>query len=144
MIKPTLKLVLLFILIVQIIACVDTHPTIDKNGRENFLSFYEKFGTDSLFQMRRIEFPMIGSNPNGSDERFFWTEENWILQRKIDESNEDIQIQPILDMGDLVRVRLVIQQKFMVENLYSLINDKWFLTEYSGLHDIEYFKKGKK
>ena len=144
MIKPILKLVLLFILIVQIIACADTHPTIDKNGRENFLSFYEKFGTDSLFQMRRIEFPMIGSNPNGSDERFFWTEENWILQRKIDESNEDIQIQPILDMGDLVRVRLVIQQKFMVENLYSLINDKWFLTEYSGLHDIEYFKKGKK
>ena len=144
MIKPILKLVLLFILIVQIIACADTHPTIDKNGRENFLSFYEKFGTDSLFQMRRIEFPMIGSNPNGSDERFFWTEENWVLQRKIDESNEDIQIQPILDMGDLVRVRLVIQQKFMVENLYSLINDKWFLTEYSGLHDIEYFKKGKK
>lgn len=144
MIKPTLKLVLLFILILQIIACADTHPTIDKNGRENFLSFYEKFGTDSLFQMRRIEFPMIGTNPNGSDERFFWTEENWVLQRKIDESNEDIQIQPILDMGDLVRVRLVIQQRFMVENLYSLINDKWFLTEYSGLHDIEYFKKGKK
>ncbi len=144
MIKPTLNLVLLFVLILQIIACADTHPTIDKNGRENFLSFYEKFGTDSLFQMRRIEFPMIGTNPNGSDERFFWTEENWVLQRKIDENNEDIQIQPILDMGDLVRVRLVIQQKFMVENLYSLINDKWFLTEYSGLHDIEYFKKGKK
>ena len=144
MIKPTLKLVLLFVLILPIIACTDTHPTIDKNGRENFLSFYEKFGTDSLFQMRRIEFPMIGTNPNGSDERFFWTEENWVLQRKIDENNEDIQIQPILDMGDLVRVRLVIQQKFMVENLYSLINDKWFLTEYSGLHDIEYFKKGKK
>ena len=79
MIKPTLNLVLLFVLILQIIACTDTHPTIDKNGRENFLSFYEKFGTDSLFQMRRIEFPMIGTNPNGSDERFFWTEENWVL-----------------------------------------------------------------
>lgn len=128
----------------MLFACNNASIPLDEKGREDFLHFYAQFGTDSLFQMQRIEFPMIGQNPNGSKERFFWNEENWVPQKKITSDNEQVQIQPFLDMGDLMRVRILIQQRFMVENLFSLINNKWILTEYSGVHDLEYFKKGKK
>ena len=131
-------------LLLFLISCTDNKLTLDDKGREDFQQFYDKFGSDSSFQRQRIEFPMLGNNPDGSSERFFWTEDNWVIQRTINLDSEDITLEPILDMGDLIRVRLRIQNKFMVENLFSLINNKWFLTEYSGVHDIEYFKNGKK
>lgn len=137
-----LSLLLLFI----VVSCNNNNNTIaqDDKGREDFQQFYDKFGSDSSFQMQRIEFPMLGKNPDGSAERFFWTEENWILQKSSQLDNEDIKLEPIVDMGDLMRVRIVIQERFMIENLFSLINNRWFLTEYSGIHDIEYFRNGKK
>ncbi len=144
MLLKILNLVPLSFILLMLVACYDASIPLDEKGREDFRHFYAQFETDSLFQMKRIEFPMIGQNPNGSKERFFWNEENWVVQKKINPDNDEIHMQPFLDMGDLMRVRMLIQQKFMIENLFSLINNKWFLTEYSGVHDIEYFKKGKK
>ncbi|MCH2021783.1 MAG: hypothetical protein MK207_04825 [Saprospiraceae bacterium] len=113
---------------------------LDTKGREDFISFHNKFYEDSTFQLKRIEFPMLGYNPDGSEERFYWDINNWNILKKVDPENEQVQFLPFYDMGDLMRSRIIIQNRFMIENLFSLINNRWYMTQYSGMHDIKHFK----
>ena len=138
-----IKHLLLFAVICLTSCGGDDKLPLDDKGREDFISFYERFYRDSSFQMQRIEFPMLGNNPDGSTERFFWDEENWVYQKGIDPEDEDIKLVPFYDMEELMRARIILQNRFMIENLFSLINNKWYLTEYSGIHDIGYYKNGK-
>ena len=113
---------------------------LDEKGREDFISFHNKFYRDSAFQIKRIEFPMLGYNPDGKEERFFWDIDNWVILKRVDPENEGIKFLPFYDMGDLMRSRIIVQNRFMIENLFSLINNRWYLTQYSGMHDVAYFK----
>jgi hypothetical protein len=117
---------------------------LDDKGREDFISFHHKFYHDSTFQMFRIEFPLFGKNPDGSKERFLWDVDNWTVQKAVANDNEDVKFVPFYDMGDVMRERIIVQNRFMIENLFSLINNKWYLTSYSGIHDIGYYSKKKK
>lgn len=116
---------------------------LDEKGREDFLIFHQKFFSDSLFQLKRIEFPMLGSNPNGSAERFYWDVDNWKYIKAPEPNDSDIETVPFYDMEDVMRERIIIQNRFMIENLFSLIDNKWYMTQYSGIKDIGFFT-GKK
>lgn len=111
---------------------------LDEQGREDFQAFHTKFYADSLFQLQRIEFPLLGNNPDGSPEPFYWEVENWRYKKLVEESKE-IKRVPLFDMGDVMRERLIVQDRFMIEILFSLINNRWYLTQYSGMRDIGYF-----
>lgn len=117
---------------------------LDEKGREDFVTFHQKFYQDSAFQMMRIEFPLLGNNPNGSKERFYWDTDNWKIQKAVAPENKDVVLIPFFDMEDVIRERVLIQNRFMIENLFSLINNKWYMTHYSGIHDIGYYSENKK
>jgi hypothetical protein len=142
--KNTIKYFILFAVLCFYSCGGDGEIPLDDKGREDFISFYDLFYRDSSFQMQRIEFPMLGNNPDGSTERFFWDEDNWTFQKGIDLEDKDVELVPFFDMEDVMRARIILQNRFMIENLFSLINNKWYLTEYSGVHDIGYYKKGVK
>lgn len=134
----------LFLLVVLCYACNNSSELpLDDKGREDFIAFHNKFYSDSLFQLARIEFPLEGNNPDGSKEPFYWEIDTWKLQKAIDEDNPDIKRVPFYDMEDVMRERLIVQNRFMIENLFSLINNKWYMTRYSGIRDIGYFAKKK-
>lgn len=116
---------------------------LDEKGREDFVMFHQKFYSDSLFQMKRIEFPMLGNNPDGSDAPFYWDLDNWKYIKAPEPNNPDIETVPFYDMEDVMRERIIVQNRFMIENLFSLIDNKWYLTQYSGIKDIGSFS-GKK
>lgn len=116
---------------------------LDEKGRESFEAFHKLFYSDSSFQIRRIEFPMLGNNPDGSNEPFYWDIDNWRFKKTPDASDPDIKMVPFYDMDDVMRERIIVQDRFMIENLFSLIDNKWYLTQYSGIKDIGYFS-GKK
>ncbi len=115
---------------------------LDEAGNEKFESFHEKFYTDSSFQLVRIEFPMIKPPKDKTEERVFWTEDEWEILKKIDVEDSNIDRQ-IYDMDGLVQEKIIVQKRFMIKLQYSLINQKWFLTSYSGIRDIGFFIKNK-
>lgn len=132
---------LLFLISLSFLACnsADQKLPLDDNGREDFVAFHAKFYTDSLFQLQRIEFPLLGNNPDGSTEPFLWEVENWKFKKAVDAESNKIKAIPFYDMGDVVRERIIIQDAFMIQNMFSLIDNKWYLTEYSGMRDLAYF-----
>lgn len=125
---------------ISLVACGSkTAIPLDKNGREDFGAFHVKFYEDSLFQLQRIEFPMMGVSPSG-EEQFIWTTENWKILKPITVDGQEIDRQ-ILDMDNVMQERILVQSKFMIQLMYALVDNKWHLTSYSGIRDISYFSK---
>jgi len=120
----------------SLMACNNKGLPLDDQGREDFITFHEKFYTDSAFQMSRIEFPLMGNDPEGNP--YLWEAETWKIQRAVEENN-DIERIPFFDMDIVMRERILIQKRFMIQNLFSLVDNKWYLTEYSGLRDLAFF-----
>lgn len=116
-----------------------TEIPLDDNGREDFGTFHVKFYEDSLFQLQRIEFPMMGVAPNGA-EQFIWTTENWQYLKPVEADGREIDRQ-ILDMDNVMQEKILIQGKFMIKLMYALIDNKWYLTSYSGIRDAAYFNR---
>lgn len=138
---------LLCLISVSFFACDSVEQSIpfDEDGRENFQAFHTKFYADSLFQMQRIEFPLLGNNPDGSTTPFLWEIENWRFKKAVDIESDKIKMIPFYDMGIVVRERIIVQDAFMIQNMFSLIDNKWYLTEYSGMKDLAFFSaKNKK
>lgn len=133
--------VLFFLTCLSFFACNSDEKALplDKNGREDFQAFHAKFYADSLFQIRRIEFPLLGNNPDGNTAPFYWEIDNWKFKKAVDTKSNEIKMLPFYDMEDVMRERIIVQDAFMIENLFSLIDNKWYLTQYSGMRDLGYF-----
>lgn len=105
---------------------------LDENGNEDFQSFRQVYYTDSLFQLQRTEFPLNGRDPKGEQERFYWELDNW-RQLKLSDDNPKIKRLPLLNLDGLMVERMVLQDRFLIETKFSLVDGKWYLTEYSGV-----------
>jgi hypothetical protein len=112
----------------------DALPKDDK-GREDFFAFQQKFYSDSLFQLQRIEFPLAGTDPKGLDDEFYWDVDNWVQLRPV-EASESIRILPVVDMETWMRERMIVQDRFYMEKQFTLIDGQWYLTSYSGMSTI--------
>lgn len=132
---------LLLLMSLSFFACdsADKAIPLDEDGRESFQAFHAKFYTDSLFQLQRIEFPLLGNDPDGGTEPFLWEIETWKFKKAVDTESGKIKRIPFYDMGTVIRERIIIQDAFMIQNMFSLINNKWYLTEYSGMRDLAFF-----
>ncbi|MGH1335734.1 MAG: hypothetical protein ACRBFS_06365 [Aureispira sp.] len=117
-----------------LIACTDGLPTDDK-GREDFKAFHEQYYADSIFQLQRTEFPLLGQDPEGKQDPFYWDVENWRYLKPL-EKDPSIQVLPIVDMETWMRERVIIQQHFLMEKQFTLIGNQWYLTSYSGMMSI--------
>lgn len=129
-----MRYLLLFYLL-SLVACTTSDgPTIalDAAGNEDFQSFRQLYYTDSLFQLQRTEFPLNGRDPNGEQERFYWELDNW-RQLKLSDDNPQIKRLPLLNLDGLMVEQIVLQDRFLIETKFSLINGKWYLTDYSGV-----------
>jgi hypothetical protein len=131
----------LFLISLSFLACNSANKALplDENGREDFQAFHAKFYSDSLFQIRRIEFPLLGNDPDGNIKPFYWELDNWKFKKAVNAESDKIKVLPIFDMEDVMRERIIIQDAFMIENLFSLIDNKWYLTRYSGMRDLAFF-----
>lgn len=96
---------------------------------ENFETFYNRFHTDSVFQINRVQFPLKGKqiNTNGS---FDWRKEQWLMIKakasEIDRSTYNIKITKKEDSyfeGVYCK-----GCAFSFEMEYKLINRKWYLV----------------
>lgn len=110
----------------------------ENSTQEEFKEFYEKFHTDSLFQMERINFPLegynIGENYNPMEDNgdFVWEKSNWEIL-KIPIVNEMGFKREFEKEDGKIFERLYIEDSgFEILFEYELKNGKWFLVYYGN------------
>jgi hypothetical protein len=130
-----LPIILISFCCLFLIACGNELPT-DERGREDFEAFYKKYYADSLFQVQRTEFPLLGQDPAGEQDPFYWDINNWQYLKPIEADDSSVELLPIVDMDDWMRERIIIHQRFYIEKQFTLINNHWYLTSYSGVMPI--------
>lgn len=113
----------------------NTRIEVDENGNESFSSFYNYFYSDSSFQLGRIEFPMLRNERTMDNETPYWEMTNWEYLKKVDVDNDQIE-RFLYDLDGVIEENIIISRKFRIKNTYTLIDNQWFLTSYSGMVDL--------
>jgi hypothetical protein len=96
---------------------------------ENFDTFYNKFHSDSLFQMARIKFPLEGQNIDGF-KKTKWVKANWImLKTKI----YDVDTTKFITNYKKSKTDFIAQchtedSGFSSEYRFKIIKNKWHLV----------------
>ncbi|MCB0630515.1 MAG: hypothetical protein R2824_12985 [Saprospiraceae bacterium] len=108
---------------------------------EDFLDFYQRFLTDSLYQMEHILFPLQGL-PDKADStvlaenNFRWQMDDWVMHRPIDkESGFSVNLQPVTE----TIIKEQIQHEsglYGMERRYAFMDDGWYLIYYAGLNAL--------
>jgi len=105
---------------------------IQKISSEDFTSFYNKFTTDSLFQISRIIFPLKGGtyslNNELKEDSLPWIKEKWQFCvaniYKIDTAKYKTKI--LVQDSDITEDIWKDNSGFMMERHFRLIKGKWY------------------
>jgi hypothetical protein len=105
---------------------------IQKTSSEDFPSFYNKFTTDSLFQISRIIFPLKGCtyylNNELNEDSLPWIKEKWHFCvaniYKIDTAKYKTKI--LVQDSNITENIWKDNSGFMMERHFSLIKGKWY------------------
>ena len=106
----------------------------------DFLLFYTKFHTDSLYQVGHISFPLEGM-PAYNDSLawaqpdFKWTKEDWVMHKILDERKDDF-LENLVPMGkDLIfEFTPTSDKKLWVARRFLKSNGEWNLIYYAGVN----------
>lgn len=107
-----------------------------------FLDFYERFMTDSLYQMEHILFPLQGL-PDRADSAivagnsFRWRQEDWNMHHPIERSTGfSIDLKPVTDTYIL---ELIVHHsgQYGMERRWAHMGDGWYLIYYAGLNPLK-------
>lgn len=96
---------------------------------QGFDSFYERFHADTLFQTKRIVFP-LENNTTNLEIWEQWTKDNWILHRAYDDHGGTFRrsFQPI---GTMVIEKIVeVNGMFYMERRFAKLSNTWNLIYY--------------
>jgi hypothetical protein len=93
----------------------------------DFPEFYERFHTDSAFQMAHIQFPLMGKSDTGA-----WQAKEWLLHRPVDFSRSDFT-REIAPIGDDILVERIVHKMgdFRLVRRWARLDEDWFLIYYA-------------
>ena len=146
-----MKVVLLFILI-HFSQCNQQPKTLIrktsnedlKTTIESFPDFYNRFHTDSVFQLNRISFPLPGFNSevhfsnlenasiqiiDGEKVNYYWSKENWITHKPIELTSNIRSEQEKSDSMIIERIYIP-DSEFEIKRIFKLLRSNWFLVYY--------------
>lgn len=123
-----------FIWIMLLTACgtkpVDT-TTSNTSSEENFNEFFDKFKSDSLFQIERVKFPW--TIPSEDDEKIVinkadWQHADFSYDDNFAAREIDAYTQEIVTYGDTVKIELRgVDNGIYIDFVFAKIDNKWFL-----------------
>ncbi len=106
-----------------------------------FIQFYDRFHSDSVYQMEHIVFPLEGIPARLEDgivpEGFAWQKETWKLHKLFDGSDGKF-VQTLDEVGNA----LVIDQikdtagDYGMQRRFAKMGDEWFLIYYAGINAL--------
>ncbi len=125
-----IKLLISIFFISILITLIGLSFSYSQNRAEKFETFNKRFHSDSVFQLKRIAFPIQGGY-FATDTFFSWTPENWILHRNAIGEAVDKAIfdHTIKRLDKMVTEKITISNSgFSFERRFTLKNRIWYLT----------------
>lgn len=122
---------------------VESVSTAEVQLPADFNSFYEKFHTDSLYQMAHIAWPLQGDKSEQVDSTHYnkantvWQQSSWRMHRPVDYGSGDYkrQIQTLGD-GLVIEYILITAGGYGIERRFAKQPDgEWNLIYYSDMQE---------
>ncbi len=130
----------LFLLI--LVSCQTKQDSKWANGAlpEDFTEFYDRFHSDSLYQMEHISFPLSGIpalQMQQMDTLHYFKKKNWRMHRAIPDSA--IAYQGIVEIDeDIIEEEIGLREnRVAIFRRYSKIGDEWYLIYYMAPNYIK-------
>jgi hypothetical protein len=103
----------------------------------DFVDFYQKFHSDSLFQQQHINFPLLGlpqdvDSATLVDRDFYFTADTWIMHQPVDFSKGEFK-QDISTIGNRLITERIFKSdnSFAIERRFAKLSDnEWHLIHY--------------
>lgn len=133
----------IFILCIQLFACkskTKDEPALEPEQASvyesaEFQDFYQKFSTDSVFQMEHVVFPLEGMrSPKDSldiiDPNFRWQQDSWKIHKPYDDMN-GTYIREFIDIPGIVSERISDESgQYSMERRFGKLSSGWHLIYY--------------
>lgn len=138
------KATIIFFGLFTLFACNQKSPdraiNVSDHLPSSFLSFYEKFHSDSIYQMNHILFPLEGLPSDevtaGSMDEFKWEKENWLLHRPFDDMGGTFN-RSFLNFNNIIIEKIVSSgETYGMERRYTQQEGKWMLIYYSAMRQL--------
>ena len=108
---------------------------------DDFLTFYDRFGKDSMFQIEHIMFPLDGERAledgeKSADTSVKWRKEDWKFQKTFDDMGGSFKQEFIDFHGIITEVTHDHTATYIMTRRFSKIGEEWMLIYYQemGLH----------
>ncbi len=132
-----------FALVLSLLACQPSNKPADDSAADDFETFYQKFHSDSAYQMEHIVFPLPGL-PAEVDSTtlkagaFKWQKENWKLHKDLGD-NPEFKQEFVALTDDIIIERLSHKrmENVGITRRFSKIGGEWHLIYYAGLNYFE-------
>lgn len=138
------RFTLLFLSFLLILSCQSPISQADQQGLpDDFVKFYERFHTDSLYQMAHIRFPLEGM-PTQADSSsilpgaFYWTQDQWIMHKPIDPESKEFKREFKPYSADMI-VETIRQNdiKFVTMRRFFKQDGEWYLIYYMAPNKVK-------
>ena len=141
-------LINVFLLIIAISACKNntngnSSSELPAYATEDFTAFYERFGTDTAYQMQHIVFPLEGM-PALRDSAdvipidFRWEREQWVHHKAYDDMNGTFAREFIDFKGIVIEKISDASGRYTMERRFSRMSDGWHLIYYRAMGASEF------
>lgn len=122
---------------------VESVTTSDTQLPADFNAFYEKFHTDSLYQMAHIPWPLQGDTAEQVDSTHYqkktinWEKDSWIMHRTVDYSSGDYKRQvQMLGDGIVIEFITITAGGYGIERRFAKQPDgEWNMIFYSDMQE---------
>ncbi len=123
-------------------ACKNKAASESTVNSSDFIAFYERFLTDSLFQIEHVQFPLEGIPDNadsadvaGGD--FRWERETWQMHRKFDAEKTGFRVNLEPFGSEIVTERILHESgQYAMLRRYAKMDGEWRLIYYAGLNPL--------
>lgn len=107
---------------------------------QDFTEFYDRFHSDSLYQMDHVSFPLSGIpalQMQQLDSLHYFEKENWRMHRAIPDSAISYQSIEEIDEGIIEEEIGLKEEQVAIFRRYSKIGDEWYLIYYMAPNYIK-------
>ena len=108
----------------------------------DFVMFYDRFHTDSLYQLAHILFPLEGLPPdadstiaNSGD--FRWQREDWVIHKHFNSMDGNFT-QQLIPLGDAMVIEQIrhSQAAYGMQRRFAKMGDEWQLIYYGAMNKL--------
>jgi hypothetical protein len=109
----------------------------DSSLPDDFHVFYDKYHTDSLFQLNRTMFPLKGLakaiDSTKIAQEVIWQKDQWIMHKPFDSQNGTFE-RTFTNIGGIVTEKISANEGlFSLEKRYAKLGGDWYLIYYQEL-----------